>query len=474
MQESKDKNVLYSNASAWELLSPSEEKLMNERVANYMKFVGACKTERATLKYLKAEAAKLGFKELPPLGAGKALKPGSKVYFINKNKAIGFAVIGKRPISEGIRMVAAHLDVPRIDVKSNPLYEKHNMALFKTHYYGGIRKYQWVTVPLSLHVNVMSLEGKEISFVIGEKPDDPVFTITDLAPHVAAKLQKPRTSEELIHGEELNLLVGHRTAPGTEEEKQDRVKKMVLEILKKEYKITEEDLSWAEIRVVPAYKPREVGFDRSMIGAYGHDDRVCVYAGFQAIASIDVPEHTAAALMLDKEEVGSTGPNGAQSDLVADFMAMLCEATSGKTDFASIRNAIVNTKVLSIDTNAAIDPSWESAYDPLNSGKIGKGPWVAKFSGKNGKSGSSEVDMEFLGYLRRMFNKENIPYQFGEMGKVEEGGGGTVAYMLANNNMEVVDLCMPTLCLHSPFELVSKVDYHYSVSAYKAFMENSY
>ncbi len=468
---------LFKVESAWDKIKDSELKLLEKRCKDYLEFVSRCKTERGTIEYVEKIIGKAGFKPLAPLGSGKKLKPGSKVYFINKNRALGLAVIGKRPVVEGFRFIAAHLDVPRFDVKAHPLYEKHGLALFKTHYYGGIKKFQWAAIPLSLHIFAIDKNGKNLSFVIGEKPGDPVFTITDIAPHIGKKVQYERKTAEVMLGEELNIVVGHRPQPLAKDEDTDtpnRIKIAVVDYLEKNFKLTEEDIAWAEVRAVPALAASEVGFDRALIGAYGHDDRACVGAALAAITEMSAPEHTAAVMFYDKEEIGSAGPNGAQSMLTTDFLSMLTEATSGDSSFATIRNAIGSTMVLSADTNAPIDPTFEAAYDPLNSGVVGKGVWITKHSGSAGKSGSSEADIEYLAYIRRMLSKENIPYQFGEMGKVDEGGGGTVAYLLANLNMNVVDISLPTLSLHSPFELISKIDYHYSVSAYKAFMQNSY
>lgn len=462
--------------SAWDKIKSGDVKLLEKRTQEYLKFINACKTERGTIEYIETRAQKAGFKMLPALGQGKKLKPGSKVLFINKNRALGMAVIGKRPASEGFRLIAAHHDVPRIDIKAQPLYEKHGLALFKTHYYGGIKKFQWAAIPLSLHIFAVARDGRRLSFSIGEKPGDPVFTITDVAPHLGKKIQYERKTADVITGEELNVVVGHKPDP-LEKEGEDtpnRVKNAVLRHVEKEFGLDEEDLAWAEIRAVPAMQASEVGFDRAMIGAYGHDDRACVGAAFAAISELEAPEHTAAILLLDKEEIGSAGPNGAQSQMVTDFLGMLTEATSGESTFAAIRTALGATQVLSADTNAPIDPSFEGAYDPMNSGVVGKGVWISKHSGSAGKSGSSEADIEYLACIRKMLSSENIPYQFGEMGKVDEGGGGTVAYLLANLNMHVVDISLATLSLHSPFELISKVDYHYSVSAYKAFMQNHY
>lgn len=461
---------------AWDRMKDSEKKLFDKRNNDYLSFISKCKTERATIEYIEERARKAGFEDAKPLGKGKKLKPGSKIIFINKGRALGLAVIGKRPASEGFRIVAAHHDVPRIDIKAVPLYEKHGLALFKTHYYGGVKKFQWAAIPLSLHIFAMGKNGKKLNFVIGEKPGDPVFTITDIAPHLAKKIQWERKTPEVINGEELNIVVGHKPEPlGKKgEETPNRVKNAVLKQMENDFGMSEEDIAWAEIRAVPAFPACEVGFDRSLIGAYGHDDRACAAAAFSAIIEMGTPEHTAAILLLDKEEIGSAGPNGAQSMMVPDFLGILAEATSGDSSYAAIRNAMSETFVFSADTNAPVDPTFEGAYEPMNSGYIGKGVWVTKHTGSAGKFGCSEADIEFLHFVRKLLTKEQIPYQFGEMGRVDEGGGGTVAYLLANLNMHVIDISLPTLSLHSPFEVISKIDYHYTVSAYKAFMQNSY
>jgi aspartyl aminopeptidase len=442
-----------------------------------MKYLGNCKTERESIDYIEKIARKEGFKPLPALGKGKKLKPGSRVYFINKNRAMGLAIIGKKPASDGLRLIAAHHDVPRIDVKQTPLYEKHGLALFKTHYYGGIKKFQWVAIPLALHGFVITKSGQKIMFKIGDDPKDPVFTITDIAIHLSKKIQDDRKSTATVKGEELNLVVGHMPLPTEnkeDREAQNRVRKAVVAHLEEKMGFSEEDIAWAELHIVPAFAPREVGLDRSLVGGYGHDDRACVYASFDALSDIKIPEYTSAVLMLDKEEIGSCGANGAQSMMVTDFLGMLIEASTGKASFAAIRSAISETMVISADTSTPLDPTFDGTHDPINSAFLGKGVWVSKYSGSGGKMFSGEADVEFLSYIRKMLNKENIPYQFGEMGKVDEGGGGTVAYLLSNLNMNVLDVSLPTLSLHSPFEVISKVDYHYTVSTYKAFMENAY
>lgn len=475
-KKAKKEPESFKIANAWDCIPDKEHKVLEQRSVRYMEFLNNCKTERETIDYIENLAVKAGFKPLAKLGYGKKLKPGSKVYFINKNRAMGLAIIGKKPAKEGFRLIAAHHDVPRLDVKTTPLYEKHGLSLFKTHYYGGVKKFQWAAIPLAIHGFAITKAGKKVNFKIGEKPTDPVFTITDIAPHLSRKLQDARKSAETIMGEELNIVVGHKPGPLKKGEKDspNRIKATVVSYLFNELGLEEEDLAWAELHAVPAFPSKEVGFDRALIGGYGHDDRGCVFASYDAICEVKIPEHTCAILMVDKEEIGSCGANGAQSMLVTDFLGMLVEATSGESSFASIRTAISETMVISADTSPPIDPSFEATHDPLNSAVLGKGVWISKYSGGAGKMMSGEADVEFMSYIRRMLLKEKIPYQFGEMGKVDEGGGGTVAFLLSNLNMHVLDICLPTLSLHSPFELLSKVDYHYTVSTYKYFLEKSY
>ncbi|MDN5278108.1 MAG: hypothetical protein PWR01_2073 [Clostridiales bacterium] len=462
--------------NAWDCLPEKENKILEQRAQRYKDYLDNCKTERESVIYIETLAKKAGFKPLPPLGSGKKLKPGSRVYFINKNRAMGLAIIGKKPAKDGLRLIAAHHDVPRLDIKQTPLYEKHGLALFKTHYYGGVKKFQWAAMPLALHGFAITRAGKKINFKIGEKPTDPVFTITDIAPHLSRKIQDDRKSNATIMGEELNIIVGHKPVAKAkdDENKNDRIKETVITYLHDELGLEEEDLAWAELHVVPAFTSRDVGLDRSLIGGYGHDDRGCVFAAYDALCEVKIPEFTCAVLLVDKEEIGSCGANGAQSMMVTDFLGMLVEATSGESSFAAIRTAISETMVISADTSPPIDPSFEATHDPLNSAFLGKGVWISKYSGSGGKMFSGEADVEFINYIRQMLIKEKIPYQFGEMGKVDEGGGGTVAFLLSNLNMHVLDVCLPTLSLHSPFEIISKVDYHYTVSTYKAFMQNAY
>lgn len=476
-KKNKEQEDCFESKSAWESLSATAEKKLNDRCNEYATFLDLCRTERETIDHVEKIAIEKGFKKIADFGKGKKLKAGSKVYFINNNKAMGLAIIGSKHSDDGFRLIASHHDVPRLDIKPTPLYVKHDLSLLKTHYYGGVKKYHWVATPLALHGFVITKSGKPVNFRIGDDPKDPVFTITDLAPHVAKNLQENRKCHNLFEGEELNLVIGNKPKKAKKQDDSktpDRIKKLVVEHLKKQTGFDLEDLAWGQMHVVPAIATRDVGIDRSMIGGYGHDDRACVAGSLQALLEIEKPKHTAVIMFLDKEEIGSCGPNGATSMMVQDLFGMLTEATSGLKGFADIRRAMSATLVISADTSPPIDPSFESTHDPSNSSFLGRGVWITKYAGAKGKFMTNEVDVEFANYIRRVVEKNNIPHQFGEMGKVEEGGGGTVAHQLAAFNMNVIDISLPTLSLHSPFELISKVDYHYTVETYKAFLKDSY
>lgn len=472
--KSNSKKLSYKPESGWKELTPTEEKTLEAKSKRYLDFLNSCKTERQTINYIVAEAEKLGFKPVDNAFPGKQ-KPGEKIYWINKNRAIGLAIIGKQPVEKGIHLVAAHHDVPHLDLKPVPLFQKQGLALLKTHYYGGIKKYQWCAIPLALHVFAITKSGKNLSFSIGEKSGDPVFTITDVAPHLSRSIQNDRKATEVFKGEELNVLIGSRPIAekkGSKAEKSaDPVKIRVLEYFNKHYSLTEEDLAWGEAAIVPAFPAREVGVDRSMIGGFGHDDRSCVMAGLEAIFSVKIPEHTAGVLFFDKEEIGSVGANGAQSMMVSDFFNQLVITANGSTSFTLLRKTLSASYALSGDTNAAVEPTFDSAWDPSNSGYLGNGVWICRYTGSGGKYMSSEADIEFIAKMRQLLTKKKIPYQFGEMGKVDEGGGGTVAKFLSELNMNVLDVCIGVIGLHSPFEVLSKVDYYYTIKAYTAFLE---
>ncbi|MBF0406201.1 MAG: aminopeptidase [Candidatus Riflebacteria bacterium] len=480
----------YKKVCAWDELPAESEALLEARCARYVEFLNKCKTERETIIHFESEAKKNGFKNLSEV-SGK-LKPGAKVYWITKNRAMAMAVIGSKPVAEGMRIVAAHHDVPHLDLKALPVYEKHGLALLKTHYYGGVKKFQWAAIPLAIHGSTCTKDGKVFTFAIGEKDTDPVFTITDIAPHLSHKIQNDRKATEVFKGEELTVLAASRPKKADKKAEEaaktgkdaadskdaksspkadEKVKRVVIEYLFKNYGLEEEDLAWSEISVVPAFKARYVGFDSSMIGAFGHDDKICVMGGYEAITTIKKPVYTAVAMFFDKEEIGSAGANGAQSMMISDFYLRMLEATGEKADYSTMRKSISETMVLSADTNAAVEPNFEGAYDTTNAGFLGNGIWICKFTGSGGKYNAHEAEMEMMARIRKILVGEKIPYQFGEMGKVDEGGGGTVAKYLAQLNMHVLDLDVPVLGLHSPFEVASKVDYHYSIEAYKAFFE---
>ncbi|MCL2311258.1 MAG: aminopeptidase, partial [Firmicutes bacterium] len=386
-----------------------------------------------------------------------------RVYRINREKSVAFAIIGKEGCKNGFRLVVSHVDSPRLDLKPHPLYEKNELALFKTHYYGGIKKYQWTTLPLALHGKVILKDGTRISVVIGEKEDDPCFCVTDLLPHLA-KEQMAKAMTKAIEGEDLNVLVGSlpfKTGGGSE-----LVKLNILNILNEKYGIIESDFSFAEFEMVPAFKARDIGFDKSLIGAYGHDDRCCGYTSFQSLINLKIPEKTCIALFVDKEEIGSDGNTGMKSSFAKHFLGDL-------TLHDGIKNRIVfyKSKAISADVNAAFDPNFAAQYDALNSSYINKGVVITKYTGSGGKAGASDASAEFMGEIREMFERKKIVWQSGQLGKVDAGGGGTVAKYVANLNIDVVDMGIPLLSMHAPFEVISKLDLYEMSRAISAFFE---
>lgn len=422
---------------------------------DYKSFLNNAKTEREAVKTALSMLEARGFKEYTP---GMTLNAGDKIYRNNRGKAILMAVIGTEPISSGVRLCAAHIDSPRLDLKQNPLYEDNSVAFFKTHYYGGIKKYQWTAMPLSLHGVIVKADGSEVTVCIGEDENDPVFCITDLLPHLAGEQMK-RSSAQLIKGEELNIIIGSR--PFCDEEISDAVKLNILNILFEKYGVTEADFISAELEAVPAFKAKDVGFDRSLIGAYGHDDRVCAYTAFAATLECESPKHTAVTVLTDKEETGSDGNTGLCSDYLRYFIEDLAEDLNSNG-----RTVLSASQCLSADVNAAFDPTFPDVNERNNCAYINKGVCVTKFTGARGKSGTSDASAEFVGRVRRLLDGENVIWQTGELGKVDAGGGGTVAAYIANMNVDTIDVGVPVLSMHAPFEIVSKIDVY---SAYKAF-----
>lgn len=437
----------YTQKNTSELIDEDEALLSDSYCEKYKKFIAAAKTERESVKSAVALAEAEGFKEYH---RGMSAKPGDKIYFVNRKKALMLAVIGKKPLSEGANIAAAHVDAPRLDLKQLPLYEESEIAYFKTHYYGGIRKYQWVTVPLELRGIIALSDGRTVDVSIGGNDDDPVFVITDLLPHLAAE-QNKKTLAEAITAESLNLVVG--SLPEKNAEGSDRVKLKILKILFDKYGITEEDFLSAELEAVPALPVRDVGLDRSFIGAYGHDDRVCSFAALRAILDLERPEKTAVCVLADKEEIGSEGVSGMKSAVFEYFMSELCEAQGVK-----LAHCFDGSFCISADVTAAFDPDYPEVSEKRNSARINYGVGIAKFTGARGKSGSSDASAEVVARLRHMFYEHKVIWQMGELGKVDQGGGGTVAMYMANRNIDTIDAGVPVLSMHAPYELVSKLD----------------
>ena len=441
----------------------SDEKTLasaDEYCEGYKAFLDGAKTEREAVKAAVAKAESKGFQ---PFIYGKTYKAGDKVYINNRGKTVAFAVIGKDPVEEGVNITAAHIDSPRLDLKPNPLYEDLDLALFKTHYYGGIKKYQWTAIPLSLHGVFALKDGtvKEVS--IGEKEDEPKFVINDLLPHLASE-QVKRPLSEGIKGEELNVLVGSH--PFKDDKGSELVKLNILRLLNEKYGVTEEDFLSAELELVPAFKACDIGFDRTMIGAYGQDDRVCAYPALTAILEVKKPKKTALAILTDKEEIGSVGNTGLESDFLRFVIHDLAKMQGGDGTLALRRS-----KCLSADVNAGIDPTFQDVMERKNASYLNRGVVVTKYTGARGKSGTSDASAEYMAEIRAMLDKAKITWQIGELGKVDIGGGGTVAMFIANLGVDVVDLGVPVLSMHAPFETTAKFDVYMCYRAMFEFMK---
>lgn len=451
------------NKYAWEKYDNYDEIMQfNE---GYKAFISTGKTERLCVK----EAVKLleekGFKDFKTF---KTLKPGDKVYATNKGKNVACFVIGKENLEKGLNILGAHIDSPRIDVKQNPIYESTNFCLFDTHYYGGIKKYQWVTIPLALHGVVVKKDGSVVDINIGEDLNDPVVGISDLLIHLAQD-QLQKTASKVIEGEDLDVTIGSIPTKGEEKE---AVKKAVLQLINEKYQIEEEDFLSAEIEVVPAGPARDYGLDRSMVAGYGHDDRVCAYTSLKALLDLEeVPTRTASCLLVDKEEVGSIGATGAQSSWYLDVLAEMLNLENNKYNDLMLRHALNNSMMLSSDVSAGVDPLYLGVNELKNSAYLGKGLVFNKYTGSRGKGGCNDAMPEFMAYLRKVLDEANVNWQTSELGKVDQGGGGTIAYILANYNMLVIDAGVPVLSMHSPMEIVSKVDVYEAYKGYLAFIK---
>ena len=434
---------------------------------DYKQFLSACKTERECAAFMEKGLKASGcipLKEI--IEKGITPRPGDLICADMMKKALLIFRIGTRPVLDGMRILGAHIDSPRLDLKQNPLYEDSDLALLDTHYYGGIKKYQWVALPLALHGVIAKKDGTVLSVSIGEKPEDPVLGVSDLLPHLAGK-QMDKTAREAVEGESLNLLVGSRPLEGGEK---NPVKARVLSLLKEQYDITEEDFISAELEVVPAGAARDYGLDRSMIMSYGQDDRVCAYTAYRAILQMDVPEFTSVCLLTDKEEIGSMGATGMQSRFFEDTVAEVMEALGCYSEIA-LRRTLKRTKVLSSDVSAAFDPNYPDVMDKNNCAYLGCGPVFNKYTGSRGKSGSNDANAEYLAWLRNLLDNTGILYQTAELGKVDAGGGGTIAYILANLGMEVIDFGVAVLNMHAPWEITSKADIYETYLAYCAFLQ---
>lgn len=451
-------DLSYQNKNAFDVLSESELNAIQEYCEGYKKFLDNGKTERSCVAYAVSLAEKEGFK---PFVEGTKYNAGDKIYHVQKNHAAIFAVIGSESPEKGFNITAAHVDAPRLDLKPSPLYEDNGMAYFKTHYYGGIRKYQWVTRPLALCGVVCKKDGTTVNINIGSEPSDPVFMITDLLPHLA-KDQSQKTLSGAFGGESLNILLGSK--PDNDEEK-DKVRENVLKALNEKYGITEADLLTAEITVVPAENARDIGFDRSLIAAYGHDDRVCAYPCFTALLKTTAPKKTCVCVFADKEEIGSVGVTGLRSDFMNNFLLALCDGYNSRLAFA-------NSAAISSDVAAAFDPNYPEVFERRNSAFVNCGPAICKYTGHGGKSGASDACPEFIAKLLGIFDDANVIYQFTELGKVDQGGGGTVSQFIADRNIEVIDIGVAMLCMHAPCEIAAKTDIYMLDRLCEAFYKN--
>lgn len=448
--------------NAWKKYLDGKMDLVMDFSKDYITFLSDSKTERLAVKEGVKRAESYGFK---PLDSYDTLKKGDKVYVVNKEKNLALFIIGEKKVEEGLRILGAHIDSPRMDVKQNPLYERNDFALLDTHYYGGIKKYQWVTIPLALHGVVCKKDGTKVIVNIGEDENDPVLGITDLLIHLSSQ-QMSKGASSVIEGEDLDLTLGN--IPLKDSEK-DAVKANVLRILKEKYDIEEEDFVSSEIEIVPAGKARDFGLDRSMVAGYGHDDRVCAYTSLKAILDVDASEYTSCCILVDKEEIGSVGATGAQSRFFEDTIALLISKQGDYNDL-KLRKALTNSKMLSSDVSAGFDPLYPSVNESKNSAYLGYGICFNKYTGARGKSGSNDANPEYMAEIRKVMDENEIYYQTSELGRVDAGGGGTIAYILGNLNMNVIDAGIPVLSMHSPMEIVSKVDVYEAYLAYKAFL----
>lgn len=464
-----EKELMIKKKSCWENW---DERTKNKSFAfaeDYKKFLNAAKTESETAKIGEIIARKNGFKNIADI---KSIKPGDKVYFVQRGKSVIFARIGRKSLAEGVRIVMSHIDSPHLDFKVNPLYEDENIAFLKTHYYGGIKKYQWPTIALALHGKVYLENGKEVEIVIGEKDSDPVFMITDLLPHLdRASSAGSESRNREVKGEDLNLVIG--SLPVKDEKVKEKVKLAVLEYLHKEYGIKEEDLASAELQAVPSEKARDLGFDRSLISGYGHDDRICSFAALQSLLDMKNPESTSLCIWVDREEIGSEGSTGARSNFIDIFISDLLKLAGKEKDLNEVYRLYAKSYAISADVTVAVDPDYKDVHDLRNAARLGFGLVMEKYTGSGGKYHTSEASGKFISQLRKIYFKNKINYQIGGgLGRIDLGGGGTIAMYMANRNMEVIDTGVPLFNMHAPLEIASKADLYSAYLGYRAFFED--
>lgn len=469
MIDMNERMVVMERKNAWTTYSEAQLEAVTAFNEDYKEFISVCKTERECVAETIRLAEQHGYRNLDDVIANQeTLKPGDKVYANNMDKTIALYIIGEKPLEAGMKILGAHVDSPRLDIKQNPLYEDHDLALLDTHYYGGIKKYQWVTLPLALHGVVSRKDGSKVNVVIGEDNSDPVVGVSDLLVHLAAD-QMQKTGAKVVEGEDLNLLIGSMPLKGKEK---DAVKENILKLLKAKYQIEEEDFLSAELEVVPAGKARDYGIDRSMVMGYGHDDRVCAYTSLRAMFEIEKTDKTCVCLLVDKEEVGSIGATGMQSRFFENSVAEVMDRM-GEYSELKLRRALKNSKMLSSDVSAAYDPNYSSVMEAKNSAYFGRGIVFNKYTGSRGKGGCNDANAEYIAELRAMMDEEGVCFQTAELGKVDQGGGGTIAYILAQYNMQVIDCGVAVQNMHAPWEVVSKADVYETKNGYVAFLKHA-
>ncbi len=464
--EALEKTLSYASKNIWSEADTKTVDAIHAYAELYKTFLDRSKSERLTVQWIVAEAEKRGYKQLSKV---TKVKPGDLLYALNRDKNIVLIKVGSKPIQEGINFIVAHADAPRLDLKQIPLIEDTEIALLKTHYYGGVKKYQWLNIPLALTGVVVTKDGKRVEISIGFEDDDPIFVIPDLLPHLAKKVQGEKKSGEFIQGETLNLMFG--TVPVKDEKIKEKVKLAVLQRLNEQYGFVEEDFISAELQAVPAVKPRDAGIDRAVIAGYGHDDRVSTFAAVTALFDAEKIERTAVAFIVDKEEIGSDGPTGAKSLFIFNTIGEIIEKTTGECTDSPLRRAMERSTCISADVNAGINPMYKSVHDEKNAAKISHGVVITKYTGHGGKYMANDADAELVGKIRNLFNRNGIFWQYGGMGKIDEGGGGTIAKYFAFYNASVIDCGIPVIGMHSPYELISKADLYYSYRGYRVFLE---